>query len=114
MLIIACGRLPGAGNRALSPYWKEMLRRIPRLFWIALPLAWLVYFYAIGAAGLRWNIEDDNKTGKDQLGPDAYRVRKWTPWHRHVIICMPAHAFLAVIRAGLGKDHQPPSPQPIR
>jgi SRSO17 transposase len=68
----------------------------------------------IAAAGLRWNIEDDNKTGKDQLGLDAYQVRKWTPWHRHVTICMLAHAFLAITRAGLGKDHQPRSPQPIR
>jgi len=33
----------------------------------------------IGAAGLRWNIEDDNKAGKDQLGLDQYQVRKWTP-----------------------------------
>jgi SRSO17 transposase len=59
----------------------------------------------ITAAGLRWNIEDDNKCGKDQLGLDQYQVRKWTPWHRHVTISMLAHAFLAVTRAGLGKDH---------
>jgi SRSO17 transposase len=58
----------------------------------------------ITAAGLRWNIEDDNKAGKDQLGLDAYQVRKWDPWHRHVTISMLAHAFLAVTRAGLGKD----------
>jgi SRSO17 transposase len=58
----------------------------------------------IAAAGLRWNIEDDNKAGKDQLGLDQYQVRKWTPWHRHVTISMLAHAFLAVTRANLGKD----------
>jgi SRSO17 transposase len=63
----------------------------------------------IAAAGLRWNIEDDNKAGKDHLGLDAYQVRKWDPWHRHVTISMLAHAFLAVTRAGLGKD---PSPTP--
>lgn len=61
----------------------------------------------IGAAGLRWNIEDDNKAGKDQLGLDQYQVRKWTPWYRHVTICMLAHAFLAVTRASLGKDPRP-------
>jgi SRSO17 transposase len=61
----------------------------------------------ITAAGLRWNIEDDNKAGKDQLGLDQYQVRKWTPWHRHVTISMLAQAFLAVTRAGLGKDHPP-------
>ncbi len=61
----------------------------------------------ITAAGLRWNIEDDNKAGKDQLGLDQYQVRKWTPWHRHVTISMLAQAFLAVTRAGQGKDHPP-------
>jgi SRSO17 transposase len=64
----------------------------------------------ITAAGLRWNIEDDNKAGKDQLGLDAYQVRKWDPWHRHVTISMLAHAFLAVTRAGLGKDPRPAPP----
>jgi SRSO17 transposase len=63
----------------------------------------------ITAAGLRWNIEDDNKAGKDQLGLDQYQVRKWDPWHRHVTISMLAHAFLAVTRTNLGKD---PSPSP--
>jgi SRSO17 transposase len=61
----------------------------------------------IDAAGLRWKIEDDNKAGKDQLGLDAYQVRKWTAWHRHVTLSMLAHAFLAVTRAGLGKDPEP-------
>ena len=61
----------------------------------------------IRAAGLRWNIQDDNKAGKDQLGLDQYQVRKWTPWHRHVSICMLAHAFLAVTRTNLGKDTTP-------
>jgi SRSO17 transposase len=68
----------------------------------------------IGAAGLRWHIEDDNKTGKDLLGLDQYQVRNWTPWHRHVSICLLAHAFLAVTRAGLGKDHRPRSTPPTR
>ena len=60
----------------------------------------------IRAAGLRSNIEDDNKTGKDLLGLDQYQVRNWTPWHRHVSICMLAHAFLAITRAT-----PPPSPE---
>jgi SRSO17 transposase len=59
----------------------------------------------IAAAGLRWNIEDDNRAGKDQFGLGDYQVRKWTPWYRHVTISMLAHAFLAVTRANLGKDH---------
>ena len=56
------------------------------------------------AAGLRWNIEDDNKAGKDLLGLDQYQVRGWTSWHRHVTISMLAQAFLAVTRSGLGKE----------
>jgi SRSO17 transposase len=58
----------------------------------------------VRAAGLRWKIEDDNKTGKDQVGMDQYQVRKWTPWYRHVTMCMLAQAFLAVTRAGRGKE----------
>jgi SRSO17 transposase len=57
----------------------------------------------VRAAGLRWKIEEDNKTGKDQLGMDAYQVRKWVGWHRHVTMCMLAQAFLAVTRASQGK-----------
>lgn len=58
----------------------------------------------IRAAGLRWKIEQDNQTGKDQLGLDAYQVRKWTPWYRHVTLAMLAAAFLTVTRVHLGKD----------
>jgi SRSO17 transposase len=58
----------------------------------------------IRAAGLRWNIEDDNKAGKDLVGFDQYQVRNWTPWYRHITICMLAHAYLAVTAANLGKD----------
>jgi SRSO17 transposase len=61
----------------------------------------------ITAAGVRWSVEDDNKTGKDLLGLDQYQVRKWTPLYRHVTLCMLAHAFLAVMRADLGKDPPP-------
>ena len=61
----------------------------------------------VRAAGLRWKIEDDNKTGKDQLGLDQYQVRKWTPWYRHVTMCMLAQTFLAVTRAGQGKAVMP-------
>jgi SRSO17 transposase len=61
----------------------------------------------VAAAGSRWNIEDDNKAGKDLVGMDQYQVRNWTPWHRHVTICMLALAFLAVTRANLGKEPKP-------
>lgn len=54
----------------------------------------------ISVAGTRWRIEDSNEEAKDSLGLDEYQVRKWTPWHRHVTICILAHAFLAVQAAG--------------
>lgn len=60
----------------------------------------------IAVAGERWKIEDCNEETKDSLGLDQYQVRKWTPWHRHVTICMLAHAFLAVQAAG-----KPPPPE---
>jgi SRSO17 transposase len=58
----------------------------------------------IAAAGWRWNIEDDNRAGKQEVGLGDYQVRKWTPFYRHVTISMLAHAFLAATRARLGKD----------
>jgi SRSO17 transposase len=58
----------------------------------------------IRAAGLRWKIEQDKQTGKDQLGLDAYQVRKYTPWYRHVTLARLAAALLTVTRAHLGED----------
>ncbi|MFZ3492019.1 IS701 family transposase [Streptomyces sp. 5.8] len=51
---------------------------------------------AIGQAGVRWQIEEDNEQGKQLTGLDQYQVRKWTPWHRSITCTMLAHAFLTV------------------
>lgn len=67
----------------------------------------------VRTAGVRWKIEEDNKTAKDQLGMDQYQVRKWVGWHRHVTICMLAQAFLAVTRASQGKHAAPREGQAI-
>ena len=61
----------------------------------------------IQVAGMRWKIEENNGQGKDLLGMDQYQVRKWAPTLRHVTASMLAQAFLAGIRADLGKDTQP-------
>lgn len=58
----------------------------------------------IRAAGLRWKIEQDNQTGKDQLALDRYQVRKYIPCYRHATLAMLAAAFLTVARTGLGRD----------
>jgi SRSO17 transposase len=64
----------------------------------------------IKIGGDRWAIEEDNRTGKNEIGLDHYEVRKWTPWHRHVTSCMFAAAFLAITRAAeLGKERTEPA-----
>lgn len=33
------------------------------------------------------------------IGLDEYEVRTWQGWHRHITLCLLAHAFLVVTRA---------------
>jgi SRSO17 transposase len=101
---------PGYGHTLLIRRSKDMRKRKGQpashdieYFLVHAPVA-TTMAGMVRAAGLRWKIEDDNKTGKDQLGMDQYQVRKWTPWYRHVTMCMLAQAFLAVTRAGRGKE----------
>jgi SRSO17 transposase len=100
----------GFGHTLLIRRSKEMRTRTGRpssydigFFLVHAPVA-TAMAAMVRAAGLRWKIEEDNKIGKDQLGMDAYQVRKWTPWYRHVTMCMLAQAFLTVTRAGQGKE----------
>jgi SRSO17 transposase len=104
---------PGYGHTLLIRRSKDMRKRTGQpashdieYFLVHAPVA-TTMAAMVRAAGLRWKIEDDNKTGKDQLGLDQYQVRKWTPWYRHVTMCMLAQAFLAVTRAGQGKEAMP-------
>lgn len=60
----------------------------------------------VSGAGTRWKIEEDNKTEKDLLGLDHYQVRTWTSWHHNIVICMLAHAFLAVQDAQVPRRFQ--------
>ncbi len=53
----------------------------------------------IGIAGRRWVIEDCFEAAKGEVGLDEYEVRKWDGWHRHVTLCLMAHAYLAVVRS---------------
>jgi SRSO17 transposase len=50
------------------------------------------------AAGERWAIETCFQTAKQEVGLDAYEVRSWTGWHRHVTLSMLALAFLTAVR----------------
>ena len=39
-------------------------------------------------AGTRWTIEACFEAAKGEIGLDAYEVRLWTGWHRHVTLAM--------------------------
>jgi len=49
-------------------------------------------------AGARWMIEEGFQRAKE-IGLDQYEVRRWAGWHRHVTLCLLAHAFLEITRA---------------
>jgi SRSO17 transposase len=53
----------------------------------------------IRIAGRRWLVEDSIEAAKGEVGLDEYEVRKWEGWHRHVTLCLLAHAFLVVLRS---------------
>ena len=48
----------------------------------------------------RWVVEDCFAEAKGEVGLDHYEVRRWDAWHRHVTLCLLAHAFLVVVRLG--------------
>ena len=48
----------------------------------------------------RWQVEQCFAEAKGEVGLDHYGVRKWDAWHRHVTLCLLAHAFLVVVRLG--------------
>jgi SRSO17 transposase len=67
------------------------------------------YFLACGPEGTgveelvrvcqaRWQIEESLAEAKGEVGLDQYEVRKWNAWHRHVTLCLLAHAYLVVMR----------------
>jgi SRSO17 transposase len=49
--------------------------------------------------GRRWSVEDGFEAAKGEVGLDEYEVRKWEGWHRHITLCLLAHAFLVVVRS---------------
>jgi SRSO17 transposase len=52
----------------------------------------------VGVCQERWVVEECFAEAKGEVGLDHYEVRKWEAWHRHVTLCLLAHAFLAVTR----------------
>jgi SRSO17 transposase len=52
----------------------------------------------------RWAVEERFAEAKGEVGLDHYEVRKWDSWHRHVTLCLLAHAFLAVVRSSAERE----------
>jgi len=48
-------------------------------------------------AGRRWRVEEGFAQAKGEVGLDQYEVRRWTAWHRHITLCLLAHADLAAV-----------------
>ncbi len=55
----------------------------------------------------RWAVEECFAEAKGEVGLDHYEVRKWEAWHRHVTLCLLAHAFLAVVRSWVEQEEGP-------
>jgi SRSO17 transposase len=58
----------------------------------------------VGACQERWAVEECFAEAKGEVGLDHYEVRRWDPWHRHVTLCLLAHAFLAVVRSSAERE----------
>lgn len=54
-------------------------------------------------AATRYTIEQCIEEAKGETGLDEYEVRYWHSWHRHIILSMMAHAWLATMRARAGE-----------
>jgi SRSO17 transposase len=52
----------------------------------------------VGVCQDRWAVEQCFAEAKGEVGMDHYEVRRWDAWHRHVTLCLLAHAFLVVVR----------------
>ena len=65
-------------------------------------LAWM--------AGPSLAVEEGLEQAKDEVGLDQYEVRHWDPWHRHITLCLLAHAALQVTRARAASDGNRRSP----
>jgi SRSO17 transposase len=60
----------------------------------------------VGAAGMRWAIEQAVEMAKGEAGLDEYEVRSWQGWYRHVTLSLLAHAFLVATRAQAGSTEK--------
>ncbi|WP_406318296.1 IS701 family transposase [Streptosporangium sp. NBC_01639] len=62
----------------------------------------------VSVASARWTIEECFRTGKNEAVLDRYQVRLYPAWYRYMTLAMLALAFLAVTRATLAGEPNPP------
>lgn len=55
----------------------------------------------VGRASFALAVGEGIEQAKGEVGLDQYEVRRWDAWHRHVTLCLLAHAALQVTRAEL-------------
>ena len=60
---------------------------------------WTTVEELVGVCQERWAVEECFAEAKGEVGLDHYEVRRWDAWHRHITLCLLAHAFLAVVRS---------------
>jgi len=95
----------------MEPIIREMPRKIPRALWLALPLAFVLYFYDLGAAGMLGPDEPRYASIAREMARsgDWVTPRLWgQPWFEKpaLLYWMSGAAF----RAGLGPDFAPRLP----
>jgi SRSO17 transposase len=102
----ACVTLPESGvyrEGVRAGRWLLMRRSITEseeiAFYLCYGPARTSVHELIRIAGRRWQIEDSFAEAKGESGLDEYEVRKWDGWHRHITLCLLAHAYLAVVRS---------------
>ena len=61
---------------------------------------------------MRWAIEQCFNECKQHLGMDHYEVRTWHGWHRHILLTLIAHLFVAKIRKQLSVRPRSPGTAP--
>ena len=97
----ACARLPYLTENGWAQ-WLLLRRSLNNLQDLAFYRAFSPQTTAITelarVAGTRWVIEEGFQQAK-AIGLDEYEVRTWQGWHRHITLCLLAHAFLAITRA---------------
>ena len=83
------------------------------------------YFLAHGPAGTaaeelvrvcraRWQIEEGFAQAKGEVGLDQYEGRRWDAGHRHITLCLLAHAYLVVMRQAARQEERAKKGAPSR